>query len=61
MHSLLFWHWNWNLPHDVDDFIEACVLVISAKRTPNGGIVDVVTSDDDEGLEMTVNIEIHSL
>lgn len=34
--------------------------MISANRTPNGGIVDVVISaDDDKGLEMTVNIEIH--
>lgn len=51
MHSLLVWHWNWNLPH-VDDFIAACVVVISANRTPNGGIVDVVTDNpkSDEGL-----------
>lgn len=34
--------------------------MISANRTPNGGIVEVVTSDeDDKGLEMTVNIKIH--
>lgn len=34
--------------------------MISANRTPKGGIVDVVISaDDDKGLEMTVNIEIH--
>lgn len=56
MHSLLFWHWNWNLPHVDDLIIAVCVVVMSANRTPNGGIVEVVinmpTSDTEDCLYM---------
>lgn len=42
MHSLLVWHWNWNVPHN--DFTEEAVLVLvtSANLMPSGGMVDVV-------------------
>lgn len=65
MHSLLVWHWNWNLPH-VDDFITVCVLVISANRIPNGGIVEVViaalkTSDADDCLKVTLKYFIANM
>lgn len=57
MHSLDVWHWNWNLPQTDDaddddgDFVVTCVLDTSDRRTPSGGIVDVVdgramSSDD---------------
>lgn len=42
IHSLLVWHWNWNLPHD--DFVVEVVLVLvtSANLAPSGGTVEVV-------------------
>lgn len=50
MHSLLVWHWNWNLPHGDFTVDAVLVLVTSANLTPSGGIVDVdgaiVFSDD---------------